>query len=364
MANSNNEISPELTRQMRQSPRNMRELCAALGLSRATVSYVLNNSWAKHKISEQTATRVREYAKAVNFIPNPNSLALRGKLTTDIAILTGRTRGYWHKQRAFFDLLNAIKGSNMRFMVMELQPENYLSTLRELRLRAVKKVVVLSDLFGIPGEVWPEIVSNSPESRWLFYDIRFNESIARQLLLRRPDITLLQIDRARSWGECLDLVLQEGRPRIYTIIPGVCSLFADKISKLSNPPEMVLLPIEGEDPSDPSVLCRVGTRIGEAMLSHHRPGLKASAFVPDDLTTAGILAVLLRNKVRVPEDISILSWDGLPESDYFSLPLTTAQFPYDELIKHATEWIFDDEKPGGVFDFYPQIRQGKTFMLK
>ena len=53
----------------------MEEFAAELGLSRSTVSYILNGQWKSRHISEKTADKVIAYAKKVNFTPSLFGLA-------------------------------------------------------------------------------------------------------------------------------------------------------------------------------------------------------------------------------------------------------------------------------------------------
>ena len=66
---------------------NMAEFAAELNLARSTVSYILNDKWKERNISPETVKRVKDYARKVNFIPNFFGRAIKGKVTSDAAIL-------------------------------------------------------------------------------------------------------------------------------------------------------------------------------------------------------------------------------------------------------------------------------------
>ena len=86
-----------------------------------------------------------------------------------------------------------------------------------------------------------------------------------------------------------------------------------------------------------------------------------AVYVNDDLMSAAIMKYLIENGFSIPEDFAILSWDGLPESDYFRLPLSTMVIPHGKMLETASDWIDGKNfsNPQIVLDI--EIREGKTF---
>lgn len=54
-------------------------------------------------------------------------------------------------------------------------------------------------------------------------------------------------------------------------------------------------------------------------------------FVGNDQMSLGVIRALARNGVRVPQDVSIIGFDDLPEAAFFSPPLTTMRQDFSEL---------------------------------
>jgi len=63
-----------------------RDVAAAAGVSRATVSYVLNGADAKHRITPATRDRVLEVAQRLGYEPNAVALALRAGRTEIVLV--------------------------------------------------------------------------------------------------------------------------------------------------------------------------------------------------------------------------------------------------------------------------------------
>jgi LacI family transcriptional regulator len=62
----------------------IKDIAKALGVSTSTVSRALRDS---HEINPLTKFKIIEYAKSINFIPNPMAISLRGKINKSIAII-------------------------------------------------------------------------------------------------------------------------------------------------------------------------------------------------------------------------------------------------------------------------------------
>lgn len=73
---------------------------------------------------------------------------------------------------------------------------------------------------------------------------------------------------------------------------------------------------------------RSGYESGLAMLAESRP---TALFAANDQMALGLLRSLHEVGIRVPEDMSIVGFDDMPESGYFNPPLTTVRQDFREL---------------------------------
>jgi DNA-binding LacI/PurR family transcriptional regulator len=73
---------------------------------------------------------------------------------------------------------------------------------------------------------------------------------------------------------------------------------------------------------------RSGYQASRAMLSECRP---TAVFAANDQMALGLLRALHEAGLRVPEDVSVVGFDDLPESGYFTPPLTTVRQDFGEL---------------------------------
>ena len=71
-----------------------------------------------------------------------------------------------------------------------------------------------------------------------------------------------------------------------------------------------------------------GYEIGRAMFGESRP---TAVFAANDQMALGLLRALHEAGLRVPEDVSVVGFDDLPESGYFTPPLTTVRQDFEKL---------------------------------
>src|SRR5450631_109640 len=73
---------------------------------------------------------------------------------------------------------------------------------------------------------------------------------------------------------------------------------------------------------------RSGYQASREMLARSRP---TAVFAANDQMALGLLRALHEAGLRVPEDVSVVGFDDVPESGYFTPPLTTVRQDFPEL---------------------------------
>ena len=62
-------------------------------------------------------------------------------------------------------------------------------------------------------------------------------------------------------------------------------------------------------------------------------------FAANDQTALGILRALHENGLRVPDDVSLVGFDDLPESEFFIPPLTTVRQGFEQVGRRALRML-------------------------
>ena len=66
-----------------------------------------------------------------------------------------------------------------------------------------------------------------------------------------------------------------------------------------------------------------------------------AVFVANDHMALGVLRAFAEAGLRVPEDVSMVGFDDVPEAAFFSPPLTTVRQDFDELGRQSLELLLD-----------------------
>ncbi|GAA1767667.1 LacI family DNA-binding transcriptional regulator [Nonomuraea bangladeshensis] len=71
-----------------------------------------------------------------------------------------------------------------------------------------------------------------------------------------------------------------------------------------------------------------------------------AVFAANDQMALGVLRALSEGGVRVPEQISVVGFDDIPESEFFSPPLTTVRQDFDVVGRHCIEVLLRQVEGG------------------
>ncbi|MFD0772563.1 substrate-binding domain-containing protein, partial [Streptomonospora algeriensis] len=83
---------------------------------------------------------------------------------------------------------------------------------------------------------------------------------------------------------------------------------------------------------------RSGYRIGAQLAG--APDVSA-LFVANDQMALGALRALGEAGVRVPDDVSVIGFDDIPESEFFTPPLTTVAQDFSEVGRRGIGLLID-----------------------
>ncbi|MFD3500713.1 LacI family DNA-binding transcriptional regulator [Streptomyces sp. NPDC058676] len=83
-----------------------------------------------------------------------------------------------------------------------------------------------------------------------------------------------------------------------------------------------------------------GYRAGQELAGWVGRGLTA-VFVANDQMALGVLRALREAGVRTPEEVAVVGFDDIPESEYFAPPLTTVRQDFSAVGKHSIALLLD-----------------------
>jgi DNA-binding LacI/PurR family transcriptional regulator len=104
-----------------------------------------------------------------------------------------------------------------------------------------------------------------------------------------------------------------------------------------------------------------GLRLGRRLLATAEP--PSGIICSNDLMAIGVLQAASEAKVRVPDELSVVGFDGIEASSWTNPPLTTVEQPIDEIAQTAVESLrvlIEEPRPLPNSYFRPNLRIRKS----
>ncbi len=297
----------------KHSPPTLEAVAAEAGVSRSTVSRVVNGS---SKVRADVVETVQAAIERLNYVPNRAARSLANRQTMAIALVIPEDTGRFFGDPYFAAIVQGIaRGLESSDYVLNLQLASQSNpsrkTVRYLTGGNVDGAFVVSHHAGDNfladlGARLPVVFGGRPLGRGTavsyFVDVD-NEAAATMG-------TRYLIDR--------------GRTRIATIAgPADMPAGIDRTTGWIRALEQAGLGSERLVHGDFSQAS--GARGMRELLDRH-PDLDA-VFVASDLMATGAVSVLVEKGVRVPEDVAVVGFDDSPAATTGVIPLTTVHQP-------------------------------------
>lgn len=293
------------------------------GVSIATVSRALNN---RSRISAETRQRILAVAAELGYEPNDVARSLVGMATQTIALLLPDIANPF-----FPELVKAVQAvADQRGHLLLLCPnsDDEDKALRDLAMLRRKKVDGLILVAGaLSGERFAPAAAGLP-------------AVVMDRKIAVPDSVLVAVDHRAGARQATEHLLALGHRRIAHVAgPPHLAVSAERRQGWTE-----ALRAAGVDPETCPVvqgdfLEDGGWSAGQALLTQrHR---FTAVFAANDLTAIGLLAAFTEHGVRVPQDVSIIGFDGIHLAAYTSPALTTVAQPIPELGRRAAELLLD-----------------------
>lgn len=299
----------------------LKDVAQHAGVSTKTVSRVVNN---QGEISQVTRQRVQTAIHDLGYRPNILARSLVNQRTHTLAVVASGIE-YFGPSRTLLGVEQQANAFGYSLYLSLLHQPNDSNTER-----------VLDDLVArrVDGIVWavPEIGANRA---WIASTRLENlPPIVFLSMSSRTGLSVVAVDNCAGAKMATQHLIDRGRRRV-GIIAGPTTWWEAR-ERLAGWKETLAenglrgskaLVVEG------NWLPSSGMRAVEHLL-HVSPKPDA-LFCCNDQMALGALGVLHRAGVRVPDDIAIVGFDNIPESEFFLPPLTTIHQHVDEIGRVA-----------------------------
>ena len=303
------------------------DISKACGVSRATVSKALNGA---PDIAAETAERIRNVARSLGYLPNATARALKVGRSNNIGVLFHDTTGVGLSHEYFSNIFESVKaeaerrGYDITFISNELGSKK-LDFYEHTKYRNCDGVVVVSADYQDPA-------------------------IMRLCTADIPSVTLDYVydsrnailsDNVRGMEELVRYVHSKGHRRIAFIHGEMTSVTQKRLASFKKTcaslgaavPPGFIKEARYHDPRSSGLMTR------ELLAQNVLP---TCILYPDDFSFIGGMNELEKQGVRIPQDMSVAGYDGIPLSQVLRPRLTTYRQGAERMGREAARLLIEE----------------------
>jgi LacI family transcriptional regulator len=297
----------------REAPPTLRDVARLAGVSASTVSRILNGNC---RVADDKRQAVEAAIHRLHFKPNLSARSLRSGSTMTIGVLAQHFDSPYFG-RAIQGLDDGLQGSGYSPIVApgHWNPREEAERMEVLMARGVDAIAILG--------------GHLPDADILRFALQ-QPIVVTDRVLEGPNVQAFAFDQ-REGGRMATAHLIELGHRHIAHIGGLRS-HENAIGRLAG---FMLAHAQAGLTVDPRLVIESDFMAAGGLAAMNRLlDLRVpftAAFCANDQTLQGAQLALLRRGLRVPDDISLVGFDDLPDSAYMSPPATTVRQPIYEL---------------------------------
>ena len=305
------------------------------GVSRATVSYVINHhSDGRVPISEETRLRVLQVIEELGYEPDTRAQSLRSGDTKTIGLIIPDIRNphFWENADGVEQEARAA-GYHLLLSSMDLSAEYGEDIFKNLSGRRIDGLILLMSSF----------IDNSEEAK---------NTLVRVLKRRLP---IVEISDRPNVNHNVDSVLSDYSAVTIEAMSHLLSLKHQRIGFIYG----VATPELGFDrfhpyqdclqaaglPVDQDLIVRCGPNIDDGYQAGiqllKRTERPTAVIAINDLLAIGVMRAASDLGLRIPNDLSLISYDDIPQAKYLVPRLTTASKDAVRLGREAVRLLLE-----------------------
>ncbi len=313
------------------------------GVSRATVSYVINDqTGGRVPISEETRQRVLEAIAELDYVPDARAQAFRSGSTKTIGLIIPDI----HNPH-FWEIADGVeqeaRAAGYDILLSSIPPEDKFAEdiFKHLSQRRIDGLVMV-----------PSFIYQSEES----------QKTLAYLLKRQLPIVGMMSDRG-DVNYNIDRVVSDYRDTTIEVMTHLLSMQHQRIGLIYG----IAVPDLGSDrlfayresleaaglPIDPSLIIQCGPTIEDSYQATRRllelPSPPTALLAINDFLAVGALRAISDLNLKVPQDVSLFGYDDVPFARYLVPRLSTASKNGEEMGREAVRLLLarlqDPDRP-------------------
>lgn len=306
---------------------NLKTIAKAAGVSTATVSNVINGN--HHKVSQETIAKVQKIIDETNYKPNATARSLASKESRIIGVVIPNIG----EDENFF--VNPYNARILALLETYIRNQGYYMMMRCVKY--CQESIPLFSAWNVDGIIFFGAFQSEIESIKSHLDVPavFIDAYAEHL-----DVTTVGIDDYKGGYLSAGYLLGKGHRAIAFVGPdvtspgvirqrylGFCDACAEK--------DIVVTP---DHCFRADTLYQSGVLAGQKIASSK---IKfTAAAVMSDIAAFGVMEGLRQCGKRIPEDVSVIGFDDLPECTYSNPKLTSISQQVEQKALLVGECLF------------------------
>lgn len=300
------------------------DIAKKAGVSITTVSRVLNGKAEEFRISEKSQQKIRETARKLNYIPNQFAANLKsGKSNTIALIIPSLSNPFFAgiaseinaevRNRGYITIIGDSDEST------EIENEELL----QMQSRNIEGLVIAPC-----SQNWDRIKQLHDQGLPIVCIDRYFEDL---------DIPYVSTDNYEGAVMATKHLLEHGHTNI-ACIQGVQDSIPNRLRIQGFQDAMKSAGIDDFIISGDEFSIQNGYK--EAKLLLHQKNVPTAIFTLSNTIAMGCLKALKEEDVRIPDDISLITFDDHPYLDYLETPLTCVTQPTREICRIVIKYLF------------------------
>lgn len=306
----------------------LKDIASRVGVSTALVSYVLNGQEKEKRVGIQMAERIREAARELNYNPNHIARSLRKGSTKTIGLIVA-------------DIANPFFGNLARVVEDEAGRHGYTVIFGSSDEDPDKSASLIESLV------------NRQVDGFIIAPVENSEDQIKELVQRGIPVVL--VDRYLD-SVVTNYVVLDNYTASFDAVSHLLNKAYKRIGMIGYKTSMVHMQerFSGYQDALLSSMPEQEVHLGEIRYTHVSADIDrvldefvkgpdkmdAIVFATNALTVTG-LYYLSKNKIKIPENLAIIGFDGNAAFDFFYSPLTYIEQPIDEMGKQAVKLLLD-----------------------
>ncbi|MCC6730258.1 MAG: LacI family DNA-binding transcriptional regulator [Chthonomonadales bacterium] len=293
----------------------IKDIARQLGLSSATVSRALHDADSPF-VSAETRRRVREAAERLGYLPNP----------TGRALVTGRTNlvSLWINDP--YTPYYALIGHHLQ---VESERRGYQPVVRGVSTQSQGAIDWQAPDGLAEGILVVDV--NDPLERFLRARPAFRRPLVAMGSLCTTKVDHVRIDLYRGSVEAVEHLVATRSGRIVALMYAErdprTEAYRDVMGRAGREPDVVPIPDEARATNRRRVRDYIEAR-----------GCPGALFCQNDDVALAAYRAALDCGLRVPDDVALVGCDGIEDTEYLEVPLSTVVHPVGEMV--ALAWRF------------------------